>query len=185
MRTFGDAKVPLIVQAQDDTSVLAFGERESLEINKSINSIEEAEVLAVALLDQWKEGAKSGGFSSYEKGWVVGQTLTVNSTLMGINEEFKVNRVSATMHDHDSFKFKIDFIKSGQTTFTDLLVGLIGRDTDNITIADNEVLQKLKSVADTFGFTDEIVSITSTSGPYGWGPVATNTEAKWGFFTWG
>lgn len=185
VRVFGDAKVPLIVQAQDDDSVLAFGEREALEINKSINSIEEAEVLGSALLDQWKEGAKSGGFDSYEKGWVVGQTLTVNSTLMGINEEFKINRVSATMRDSDSFKFKVDFIKSGQTTFTDLLIGLIGRDTDNITIADNEVLQKLKSIVDTFGLTDEIVSITSTTGPYGWGPVTTKTEAKWGFFTWG
>ena len=185
VRVFGDAKVPLIVQGQDDDSVLEYGEREGLEINKAINSIEEAEVLAVALLDKWKEGSSQGKFSTYKTGWLVGQCVTINSTLMGINDEFKVNKVTAKMHDHENFVFTIEYIKSGQTTFTDMLVGLIGKDTDNITISDSEVLQKLKSVADTFGITDTIESITSTSGPYGYSPVTTKTQGKYDFATYG
>ena len=186
VRVFGNAKVPLIVQGQDDDSVLAYGEREGLEVNSTINSIEEAEVLALALLDQWKEGASAGKFKSYEKGWTVGQCVTINSLFMNIiAEEFKINKVSAKLHDHENFVFTIDFIKSGQTTFTDMLVGLIGRSTDNISISDGEKLQKLKSIADAFGITDEIVSITSTTGPYGYGTVTTKTQGKYGFSTFG
>jgi hypothetical protein len=104
---------------------------------------------------------------------------------MGITDTFKVNKVTAKMHDHENFVFTIEYIKSGQTTFTDMLVGLIGRSTENITIADNEVLQKLKTISDAFGLTDEIVSITSTTGPYGYGTVTTKTEGKYGFSTFG
>jgi hypothetical protein len=185
VRVFGNAKVPLIVQGIDEDSVLEYGEREGMEINKSINSIEEAEVLAIALLERWKEGASQGKFQTYKTGWLVGQTVTINSTLMGITGDFKVNKVTAKMHDHENFVFTIEYIKSGQTTFTDMLVGLIGRSTENITIADNEVLQKLKSISDAFGLTDEIVSITSTTGPYGYAPVTTKTPAKYGFSTYG
>lgn len=184
VRVFGNAKVPLIVQASDDASVAAYGEREGLEINKSINSVEEAELLAGALLDKWREGASSASFKTKKKGWVVGQTVTINSTVLGLlDDQYKINSVAATLSDSENFIFSIELIKSGQTTFMDMLVGLIGQKTDNITISDNEVLQRIKKIKDVFGMTDEIVSMVKTTGPYGFTPVTTKTASKFSFST--
>lgn len=184
VRVFGNAKVPLIVQAADDASVDAYGEREGLEINKSINSVEEAELLAGALLEKWREGASAASFKTYKKGWVVGQTVTINSPILGlVDDQYKINSVSATLRDSENFMFSIELIKSGQTTYVDMLVGLIGQRTDNITISDNEVLQRIKKITDLFGVTDEIVSVTKTTGPYGFTPVTTKTAARFDFST--
>lgn len=185
VRVFGNSKVPLIVQAEDSDSVLLYGEREAVEINKSIESIAEAELLATSLLDKWREGSKEGQFETTKTGWVVGQTVSIIIPTLSINESYKVNRVSASMHDHDNFKYTIEFIKSGQTELTDLLIGLIGKERNNVVIADNEVLQRVRRVADAFGITDQVVSVTKTSKPYGFFPVTTKTVGKFDFSTFG
>lgn len=166
VRVFGNAKVPLIVQAQDDDSVLLYGERESVVIDKSIDSISEAELLASSRLEQWREGSKEGSFTSYKDGWKVGQTVTIDSPTFGVSDTYKINRVSARLQTSDTFVYDVEFIKSGQTDFTDLMISLIGKERSNITIADNEVLQKLKRVADGFGVTDEIYTYFKSTGPY-------------------
>lgn len=184
VRVFGNAKVPLIIQAEDSESVEEYGRREYIDINKSITSIEEAELLATSRLDQKREGAKDGEFETLMDGWEVGQAVTINSTKFGVNDTYKVNRVAASLHDHENFIYSIEFIKSGQTDLVDMLIGLLGREKDNITISDAEVLQKLRKVTDTFGFDDEIVSVTKTIGPYKYGTAATGTVGKYGFSTY-
>ncbi len=185
VRVFGNAYVPLVVQAEDSDSIVAYGTREGIEINKSVNSIEEAEVIANALIDKWRLGSKEGSFDSYKTGYQVGQTIRINSVMFGVDDTYKINRVSASMHTSGDFRFGIEFIKSGQTTFSDLLVSLIGKDRENISISENEVLQRFRKVVDTFGLTDQIVSVTKTLKPYGYGPVSTKTQATYNFGTFG
>lgn len=184
VRVFGNAKVPLIIQAQDDVSIASYGERQAIEINKSISSVEEAELLATSVINNWRDGAKEGSFITYEDGFVVGQNLTVDSDILGISGQFKVNRVQATMHDHNNFVYTVEFLKSGQTTFTDILVGLIGKEKDNVSISENEVLQKLRSLNDSFSLSDEILSTSATSGPYHYGPVVSGMEGTYGYATY-
>lgn len=181
VRVFGNAKVPLIVQAEDSASVLAYGVREHVEIDKSINSTTEAEVLAGARLDQWREGSREGSFESYKDGWAVGQTVRVTSIKFGVDEDYIVNRVTAVQHTTDTLKYTIEFIKSGQTELTDMLIALIGESKKNVVIADNEVLQRLLRVSDNFGVNDEIVSVIKTTGPYAFTPVTTKTAGKFNF----
>ena len=166
VKVFGNAYIPLIVQAADDASIAAYGRREGIEINKSITSLEEAELLAQSLIDKWREGSKEGQFKTRETGLRVGQTITINSTILGINDSYKINRITGQLNDHDSFEYTVQFIKSGEVTFTDMMVELIGKDKDNIVISDNEVLQRLLSISDTFGMTDEIVEVKKSSAPY-------------------
>jgi len=184
VRVFGNAQIPLIVQAEDPTSVLAYGEREGIEIDKTINSIEEAEILAFARLDQWKNGSKDGSFQTREKGLIVGQTLTIDSDKFGVSEDYKINKISGSMNGSDEFIYKVDFLKSGQTTFTDIVIGLIGKSREEISISPNEVIQRFRKVEDAFSMSDEIVSVTTTEGPYGYGPVTTLTEARYNFATY-
>lgn len=185
VKVFGNAKIPLIVQLTDFSSASQYGEREHIEINQSVNSVEEAEQLAGALIDQWRAGSKEGSFRTTETGFKVGQQVTINSTKFGVSDVYKVNAVSGSMNGHDTFEFSIDFIKSGQTTFDDILVGLIGRTRDEVSISANEVLQRIFSVADTFSMSDEVVSVTSKTGPYYYATATGGKEeAVWGFSTW-
>lgn len=184
VRVFGNAKVPLIVQAEDGDSVALYGEREAVEIDKSIESVTEAETLASARLDQWREGSKEGEFKSYSDGWAVGQTVSVNSPTYGVTDSYKINRVNAVLHDHENLIYTVEFIKSGQTELADLLIDLIGQQRNNITIAENEVLQRLRRVSDSFGLGDELLFITTTVGPYGYFPVTTKTVGKFNFSTY-
>lgn len=186
---FGNRKVPVIVQAQDTASINQYGEREYVEIDRTINSIEQAEQVALALLDQWNDGSREGSFETYRTDFRVGQTVRINSPRFNIDETFIINRVKAKMRDHEGFVFTIEFLKSGQTTFQDLMIDLIGRDKKNITIADNEVVQRLISVSDQFGWDDEVTQFVTRSGPYYWtdpaGDPSPGSEAFiWNESTW-
>jgi hypothetical protein len=184
IRVFGDANVPLIVQAVDSDSIIAFGEREGVEIDKSITSIEEAELLANSLLEKWKEGSLEGKFTTRETGLRVGQYLTITSTRFGVDAMYRVNKVRGTLKHLDAFEWKIEFLTSGQTKLTDILISLIGKDNQNVEISPNEVIQKFRQVVDAFSFSDEIVSVTSDSAPYHYGPVTAGNEGLYNFATY-
>ncbi len=176
VRVFGDAKVPLVVQAEDPDSILAYGVREGIEIDATIDSIAEAELLAFARVDQWKEGAKEGSFKTREKGLRVGQSITINSTKFGVDDRYRINKLRGTMNGSDEFIYDVEFLKSGQTTFTDIVIGLIGKSREGIEISPNEVIQRFRKVDDAFSMADEIVSVVAKTGPYYYGPVTGSNE---------
>lgn len=183
VRVFGNAKIPLVVLAEDPDSIATYGVREGIEIDSTIDSIDEAELLAFARVDQWKDGSKEGSFKTQQKGLVVGMSILINSVKFGINETYKINKIRGSMDTHDEFIYDIDFLKSGQTTFTDIIIGLIGKTREGIEISPNEVIQRFRKVDDAFSMSDAIVSVTSDSPPYHYGPVSAGNEALYSFST--
>lgn len=181
VKVFGDANIPLIVQAEDPTSIATYGRYEGVRIDKSINSIDEAETLANSLLNEWRIGSYSGQFKTSSKGLRTGQTISINLPSRGVNDEFLINQITARMSGR-RFEYTVYFIKSGQVTFTDIMVGLLERTKKDIVIADNEVVQRITSLFDSLGITDEIVSMTSGSPPYTWEGGA--NDALWELATW-
>jgi hypothetical protein len=184
-RVFGDAKIPLVVQAEDPDSIDRYGVREGIEIDSTIDSIAEAELLAFARVDQWKEGSREGTFKTRRKGLRVGQTIRINSAKFGVDDTYKINKIRGSMNGHDELIYDIDFLKSGQTTFTDIVVGLIGRSREGIEISPNEVIQRFRKVEEAFSMADEIVETSFTTGPYFYGPTTGgNEEARYSFSTY-
>lgn len=169
VKAFGNVYIPLIVQAEDGDSILAYGRREGIKIDKTITSVLEAEQAVTAVLDQWSEGSYEGSFKTREKGLRAGQQITITSDIFDVDNNYKINRVSGRMNGHDSFEYDVQFIKSGNVNFTDIMVDLLGRERKNITIADNETIQRLRKFTESFGATDELVAITKTTGPYVYG----------------
>ncbi|HEY1037162.1 MAG TPA: hypothetical protein VGE62_01110 [Candidatus Paceibacterota bacterium] len=185
VKIFGNAYIPLIVQASDSISISAYGEFEDIKIDKNINSIREAEMLAGAVLDQWSEGSYEGRFRTMQKGLRAGQYITINSAEFGVNDSFKINTVTGRMKGHDRMEYTISFLKSGETDFTDIMVGLLGKDRKNIVISDDEVIQRLIKIEETFGAGDEITEIVKTVGPYHYEDVAGgNTPGIYNFSTY-
>lgn len=181
VRSFGDAHIPLIVQAEDPTSIDTYGRYEGVRIDKTINSIAEAEMLANTLLAEWRIGSYAGKFRTSSKGLRTGQTIVINVPSRGVNEEFLINQIVGKISG-DRFEYTVYFIKSGQVTFTDIMVGLLERQNKDIVIADNEVVQRITSLFDSVALIDEIVSITSGSPPYTYEGGANDTE--WDLATW-
>lgn len=184
VKVFGNRYIPLIMRVEDEDSINTYGEREALEINKTVNSIEEAELLGASVLEKWREGSQEGSFRTRITGLRVGQTIRINSSRFGIDKLFKINSISGSVKHHGELEYTVSFLVSGQTTFTDIMVEMLGRNTDNIEISPDEVIQRYRNLKDDFTLTDEIEEIITETGPYAWSPVTTNKAGNWNFFTW-
>jgi hypothetical protein len=117
VKVFGNAYIPLIVQASDSESITAYGEFEDIKIDKNINSIREAELLAGAVLDQWKEGSYEGKFRTMQKGLRAGQYITITSDIYDVDDSFKINSITGKMKGMDRMEYEVSFIKSGETYY--------------------------------------------------------------------
>jgi len=186
VKAFGNVYIPLIVQAEDSDSVLAYGRFEGIKIDKTITSVLEAEQACSAILEEWGQSSYDGSFKTREKGLRAGQMITIDSDIFDVHETFKINRITGQMNGHDQFEYRVELIKSGNINFNDIMIDLLGREKKNLTISDDEVIQRLFKILDSFGTDDELIAITSTTGPYKYGPVTGgNTVGKWNFSTWG
>jgi hypothetical protein len=182
---FGNIYIPLIVQAEDTDSVNTYGRREGIKIDKSITSVLEAEAAATAILDEGSEGAAEGSFVTREKGLRAGQLIRINSSIFGVDDVYKINTIAGRISGYETFEYTVQFIKSGNYTFNDIMLDLLGRDKKNLTISDDEVIQRLRKLYDTYGVEDEIWDAYTTTPPYKYVPVTgENTPGKWNFSTW-
>lgn len=184
LKVFGNNYIPLVMRVEDEDSITTYGQRDGVNIDQTINSIEEAELVGGALLEKWREGSQEGSFSTRQTGLRVGQTIRITSARFGIDKDYKINSIVGTVKHHGELEYQIQFLTSGQTTFTDLMIDLISRDKNNIEISPDEVIQRYRNLKDDFNVTDEITEQTSDSAPYHWSPVTTGNPGNWNFFTW-
>lgn len=179
---YGDAYIPIIAQARDSVSIATYGEYQAALVDKSITSVNEAQTRARAELKKYAESVFEAQFKTTQTGLRVGQNITLTSTLRNITKTFKINRIVGKARGNDHMEYTIYMIASGQISFTDIMVNLLGQDKKNITIATNEVLQRLEVLAETITLADTITA-TPTARPYFWG-IGTVKDLTWGFSTW-
>lgn len=182
VEVFGNAEVPLIVRVQDNDSIAAYGLLEGIHIDSTINSVAQAETLAGHILDEWTDGSYEGDFTTYETGLRAGQSISINIPSRGINDTFRINRVRGSLSG-DRMLYRVEFIKSGNVTFTDIMVDLILRDRKNLVISDDDVVLRFLELDDDFiHMTDEIVEIVTDGPPYTY--EGGSNDAEWDFATW-
>jgi hypothetical protein len=66
-------------------------------------------------------------FKTHQSGLVTGMKILVNSTIRGINQYYRIVRVAAKAISPNSLEFTINLLASGKVTFTDIMVGLLGK----------------------------------------------------------
>jgi len=182
IKIWGDAHIPLITKVRDQISIAAYGTYEHIEVKKDINSKAEAKSYCKTLLKKWAEGASEGSFKSVKTGWATGQQVTINSTILGNSGTYKINRITGKALTSGQMEYTVNFIASGETTFTDIMVGLLSKDRENITLSDDEVLQRLEVFPEVVEFV-EAVTASKKSAPYLWG-VSGGNDLIWNFGTW-
>ena len=182
VKVFGDAYIPIIAQVRDQISISTYGEYQAAVVDKSITSISEAQTRARTELKKYSDSVYEASFKTTLTGLKVGQQIRVNSGIRAIDKFFKINKISGKVKDGNSMIYTVYLIASGQVSFTDIMVDLLTSDKKNITIASNEVLQRLELFSESADVSDGL-STTKKSGPYKWGPDP--NALKWGLGTWG
>lgn len=184
---FGDAFIPIIAAVRDQGSIATYGEFQQAKIDKSIASVSEAQSRAKTELKKYSESTFEARFKTTKTGLRVGQQIQVGSVIRGFpTKKFKINRINGKARGNDHMEYEVFLIASGEITFTDIMVGLLSKDNKNITIATNEVLQRLEVFSEGITLADALTSYKRTP-PYTWGAGGANDPVSprgWSFFTW-
>ena len=156
--------VPVIVVAQDLTSIATYGEYAFLITDKTIKTKQGARERGEGELLTYKDSLVEGSFQTLESGLRSGQAINVQSTIRGLNKDFLIRKVSARMRNTDTMEYLVDLVMTKATGIIDFFRGLV---TETADIADDEVIDKIWA-----SFADEEVDIQEES--YLWNTPVTS-----------
>lgn len=180
---YGDAYIPIIAQARDQSSIAAYGVYETVFVDKNIKSVEEAQLRAKNELKKYSETVYEGSFKTTQTGLRVGQRIRIQSTIRSLDKTFKINRIVGKARSHGSMEYTVYLIASGQVTLTDVLIELLERDKQGIQVGAFEVLQRLERFVETLAIVDSAPVASATTPPYYYATAGSN-EAKYNLATW-
>lgn len=177
----GEPLLPILVNIPDSASIAEYGEYEFSIADKNINTDDQAIERALAELKAYAGTISEGQFSTYKPGLRSGQVIRVTDSLRGLDEDFVIQKVGYSYLSPDT-------TFDGVWTVTLATLKTIGIITvlqklllkEDLTMDEQTILLTLLSFTDTFGGSDTIGAITTTSRPYFVG-----TTAVMGFSTIG
>lgn len=162
----GKPHLPVIVKMKDQVKIDAVfsaetqgdGKYEYLVIDKAINSKEGARQRALAEIKSYGETLSEGEFESEQSGFRAGQRVLINSTALGINEYFLINRVVAQMKDYDSMIYRVNLITTKTMDFISVMKKLLLAETKKIEIKENELLDLVEAADENIIFSEVLSS---------------------------
>ncbi len=184
VRYTGIPSFPIIAASQNGASISTYGQYEFVIVDLTITSQDAALKRANAELLNYSLPSITGNFVTYTDGLATGQTLTINSTIRGINASYKIQQIVTTLKKADTSTLKliysVDFLSTIDVTLVDVLNKLLVTDPANsIVLGTNEVLELLFDFPEAFAFTDTLHTPTTSSPPYVY------DTAKYNLSTWG
>lgn len=165
----GTPAFSIIVQKQDNASISQYGMYEQLVIDKTIISKATARSRATAELLKYSQPLITGSFNTRTYGLMAGQTLLINSTLRSINNSYKIQRITTTLHtpseDAARFMYNVEFVTTQSLTINDVLKKLLITDqTDQIAVGQNEIVDTVYSALEEIGIVENVnVSVNTTN----------------------
>lgn len=161
--------LPVLVQVRDVASVSEYGDNEMLIIDKNIRTKQGAQERGLAEVRAFREALVDGSFMTLTDGLRAGMELNVNSAKRGLNRNFIIWSVSASMHTEDDFVYNVQLISKRKLTLANTLIQLLLEKTREIEVDDNEVIDILKPHSESV-----LVEETHTED------MNTAVAAKWG-----
>lgn len=171
LKVYGNATLPIVAHLTSPSSINTYGELQDTIVDKQIKSVQEAQARANAELIQFDHPIYDVKFSTLQAGLAIGQTIFLNSVLLGIvNYQLLIRRVEAVGYSPTELLFKIEALGSDNVTFNDIMMTLLQRSLADNTTPDNTILQVVVPIEETLHLHDA-VTISAASGPYAWGPI--------------
>lgn len=167
IQVFGTAEIPIVGHAQDSALISLYGEYQDAIFDANILSIQEAQERAQADILQFGNPVYDVKFSTLVPGILIGQNITLNSSLYGVsNYPLVVKRVYAVGYGPNNLEYQCEAIGSDVVTFVDIMSTLLTQENSQPGQADNTTLESLISVTENGLVLADSVSVSHTSGPY-------------------
>lgn len=179
----GTPLLPVIVYANDLPSQGQYGLIEHIVEDRRLISRDDALAFGRAELEAYKDPLNSVQFVTYTQGLRSGQVISINCPSREIEDSLVIDNVTMTL-DHDTRPVWRVRATSFRTSKFIQMIQELFRDND-VNISSLETLYGIQEIVDEFGLYDS-VSISSTEGPYFYGPTTGgNQEGVWNFSVWG
>jgi hypothetical protein len=175
----GVPSFPIIVQAQNAYSVATYGQFQSVIVDSTITSKDAATRRANAELVQYGLPITTGSFTTHTDGLLTGQTLTINSSVRGINASYKINQITTTLKTPSpttaELVYNVQFVSTVDVSLVDVLNKLLVTDPANqIQVGSNEIIEIVYSFDESFTLSDSVNTPTTSSPPYKYGTAKYN-----------
>lgn len=175
---------PLVFRKQQQTSVLLYGVYQYLILDKTIKDLDTASQRADAELLQHANPIKTGHFRTTTAGLVAGQTINIQSTIRGMDQDYKIQSIETRMKTPTSFEYKVNIVTADDVGINDILNQLLVKNvSDQIQVDETEVVSRYYSFTESLALSDTLYAPTKTSPPYKW--TTGTTTLVWNFGTWG
>lgn len=165
----GTPNFPLISQVQDLVSIGNNGTYQYIIVDKTITSKSAAAQRGQAELIQYGNPITTINFKTYSSGLSVGQTIDVNLALRGISGTFKISKIDMRLKTPSQvtsdYVFTVEAKTALSVNMVDLLNKLLVKNvSDQISIATNEVVDRIYSPLETISIVESIV-VSKSSHP--------------------
>lgn len=181
---YGNANIPILAHITNGTAIATYGEQQDVIIDANIKSVGEAQERAQAQIDLYGAPVYTVKFDTLKTGLVIGQTLTVNSVIWGIDIQVIVKELDGVIYDDGTkILYSITAIGTELVNFVDIMKVLILQANSDNSVDDSTVLQVLLSVQETLAAADVLKAPTTKTPPYTWGTSGAS-DGVWGLATW-
>lgn len=167
--------LPLIVVVTDQPSIAANGFRkeEYLIVDKNIRDIATARARGLAELKAYKDDLIEGQFQTLQVGLVAGQQINVTSALRGVNEDFIIWSISATMHTNTKLRYTVKLVSKRKLTLVNTLIKLLLEKTSTVEVSDDEIVDDVESHLEALRITEAHSATKTTVVPATYDGAAT------------
>lgn len=180
LKIFGNASLPIVAHLTSPSSITTYGEQQDTIVDKQIKSVQEAQARADAELIQFDQPVFDVKFATLQPGLFIGQTIKLNSVLLGItNYQLLIRRVEAVGYSPTQLLFHIEAFGTDNVTFNDIMMTLLQRSLADNATPDNTILQVVVPIDEKLTITDT-VTISVAVTPYVWQPVPSPLQAAEG-----
>lgn len=157
----GNPHVPVIVKVRDPASEAEFGKFEYKVIDKSINSKQGARDRAQQELRGWANQIEEGSFETKSTGLLVGNTINVQSTKRGINQDYVISRIQTRLINGLEARHRVTLVTTQTYGMIEFLQMLLTQKDKEIEINENEIIDLVETFYETITIAENVTSSTS------------------------
>jgi len=160
---------PLILQKRDEASIASYGLFQYIIIDKTIVDLETAGLRADVELIKNAQPLKTANFETSTDGLMVGQTINIQSTIRGIDQDFKIQSIRSYLRSpaDDDLGHEIQCVTADDLGINDILSKLLIKNpSDQIDISQDEFIVRIRTILESMEITDSVGTPTISSGPY-------------------
>jgi len=176
-------EIPVLIRRQELSSIGALkalgdvdGIREKYIVDNSLKTKEEARDRADFELEKYANPKWTASYNTRTPGLKSGTIQNINSTLLGVNEDFIITSVVIQIKPNGKHIYNV-VLEGRLYGLTELLLDLLDK-SDVLADREDEVLDKIQVLTEQVNVSDSHTK-TSTAPPFKWGSF------KWDFGQWG